>query len=59
VTCVPRISWACTPQQLIPLAGLLLQRHLSVFAAPGLWLVTGAYVAGWVLLARFGMPVAL
>ena len=46
-------------QQLIPLAGLLLQRHLSVFAAPGLWLVTGAYVAGWVLLARFGMPVAL
>lgn len=46
-------------QQLIPLAGLLLQRHLSVFAAPGLWLVTGAYVAGWVLLTRFGMPVPL
>jgi hypothetical protein len=46
-------------QQLIPLAGLLLQRRLSVFAAPGLWLLTGAYVAGWVLLARFGMPVAL
>jgi hypothetical protein len=30
-----------------------------VFAAQGLWLVTGTYVAGWVLLARFGMPVAL
>jgi len=45
-------------QQLIPLAGLLLQRHLPSFAAAGLWLLTSAYVAGWLLLARFGMLMA-
>jgi hypothetical protein len=45
-------------QQLIPLAGLLLQRHLPKFAAAGLWLLTGAYVTVWLLLARLGMLMA-
>ena len=45
-------------QQLIPLAGLLLQRHLPAFAAPGLWLVTTVYICAWLTLARFGMLTA-
>lgn len=42
-------------QQFIPLAGFLLQRRAGSFAGLGLWLVTTAYIVGWLLLTRLGM----